>query len=243
MLGNIKSIVRHIRIYSLHIICYFFKHIHGRDNILIIAPHPDDEILGCAGLIQKSLAEGHHVNVIIMSGGGKSHSGCCNITADELVRNRRKLSKEAAKIIGLPDKNMHFLDYHDGDIDYEDEETNRLMGLISDINPGVIFIPHKGEGWRDHIQTAEIVKKLVARNESVCIYEYCVWFWYYNYWHINWRDARILNMTKEQHLKKKSAIDAYIKPLAPCGKPYSGVLPKVLIKANSWYRELYFKVR
>ena len=50
-------------------------------------------------------------------------------------------------------------------------------------------------------------------------------------------------LTKEQHLKKKSAIDAYIKPLAPCGNPYSGVLPEALHKANSWNRELYFKVR
>ena len=178
-----------------------------------------------------------------MSGGEKSHSGCCNITADELVSNRRNLSKNAAKIIGLPDKNLHFLDYPDGNINYNNSETERLKNIIAEINPDAVFVPHKGEGWRDHIKSAEIVKRLVSGNESVSIYEYCVWFWYYNYWHIDWKNARILTMTKEQHLKKKSAIDAYIKPLASCGKPYSGVLPKVLIKANSWNIELYFKVR
>ena len=238
-----KEFLRALRVILVKVLLLYNKVLKLNKNILIIAPHPDDEILGCAGLIQKSLEEGYHVNVIIMSGGGKSHSGCCNITADELIKNRRDLSKDAAKIIGLPDKNLHFLDYPDGNIDYDNEETKQLQKLIFGINPRMIFIPHKGDGWRDHIQTAEIVKELVAGNKSACIYEYCVWFWYYNYWHIDWKNARILKMTKEQHLKKISAIDAYIKPLAPCGNPYSGILPKVLVKANSWKRELYFKVR
>lgn len=240
----LKKNIRYLRIICIKYITTFISKIPRiTDNLLVIAPHPDDEVLGCAGLIQKSMEEGHHVDVVIMSGGGKSHLGCCNITADELTGNRRNLSKDAARIIGLPEKNLHFLDYPDGNIDYANEETNRLKGLISDINPGMILIPHKGEGWQDHIQTAEIVKKLIAENQSVSIYEYCVWFWYYNYWHIDWKNARILKLTTEQHLKKKSAIDAYIKPLAPCGNPYSGVLPEALHKANSWNRELYFKVR
>lgn len=238
-----KDFIRNIRISIIRILSLCIKPLTPVDKILIIAPHPDDEILGCAGLIQKSLEENHRVDVIIMSGGGKSHSGCCNITTDELIRNRRSLSKNAAGIIGLPDENLYFLDYPDGNIDYSNEETKQLKKLMSDINPDMIFIPHQREGWSDHIQTAEIVKKLVTGKESVKIYEYCVWFWYYNYWHIDWGNARILKMDKEQHLKKISAIDAYIKPLAPCGKPYSGVLPKVLIKANKWNRELYFKVR
>lgn len=238
-----KDFIRFLRVLLIQLFSLNRNHIRLHNNILIIAPHPDDEILGCAGLIQKSLEGGHHVDVIIMSGGGQSHSGCCNITGDELVRNRRKLSKDAARIIGLPDKNLHFLDYPDGNIDYNNGETNQLKDLISEINPGIIFIPHKGDGWRDHIQTAEIVKRLVARNKAVSIYEYCVWFWYYNYLHIDWKNARIIKMTKEQHLKKKSAIDAYIKPLAPCGKPYSGVLPQILIYANSWNQELYFKIQ
>lgn len=56
-------------------------------------------------------------------------------------------------------------------------------------------------------------------------------------------NAQLLNMTKEEHLKKKEAIDKYIYPKAPCGKPWSGTLPKIFIHANRWNKELYFKIR
>ena len=78
---------------------------------------------------------------------------------------------------------------------------------------------------------------------DIRLYEYCVWFWYYNTWKIDWKNAQLLNMTKEEHLKKKKAIDKYIYPKAPCGKPWSGTLPKIFIHANRWNKELYFKIR
>ena len=50
-------------------------------------------------------------------------------------------------------------------------------------------------------------------------------------------------MTPSEHELKMKAMDAYIRPLAPCGNPWSGVLPKVFVDANRWNKELYFKAR
>ena len=67
---------------------------------------------------------------------------------------------------------------------------------------------------------------------------------YYNVWRdLDWKNAAQLCMTPAEHRIKLDAMDAYIRPLAPCGKPWSGVLPKVFVKANKWNRELYFSLK
>ena len=240
----IKEYFRLLRIYYIRFLCLYrecnntlFTH-----NALIIAPHPDDEVIGCAGLIQKEIKAKKRVDIVILSGGEASHNSCCDIPQPELKDRRRELTLYAAKILGLNESSIHFLNYPDGNINYSHPESDRLKALIERINPQSIFIPHKGEGWNDHIQVRNIIDKILSDKTKVTIYEYCVWFWYYNYWDIDWKNAFILKMSKEEHQKKNIAINSYIKPLAPCGRPYSGVLPKVFIKANKWKHELYFKI-
>ena len=38
-------------------------------NILVVAPHPDDEVIGCGGIIAKKVANGDRVTVAIMTEG------------------------------------------------------------------------------------------------------------------------------------------------------------------------------
>lgn len=212
-------------------------------SLLIIAPHPDDEVIGCAGLILHSLDKGNDVYIIILTGGEASHNGCCEIPPQELITARRELAVNINRELGIPAANLFLLDYPDGKINYSHYETDKLSRLIKNIRPDAIFIPHKGEGWSDHIQAGNIIKRMTEEMTDIRLYEYCVWFWYYNTWKIDWKNALLLNMTKEEHLRKKEAIDRYISPLAPCGKPWSGGLPKVFIEANYWKKELYFKIK
>jgi len=198
-------------------------------------------VIGCAGLIQRSLNKGNDVYVIILTGGEASHNGCCGITSQELITARRGLAININRKLGIPTKNLFFLDYPDGKISYNHQETDKLSRLIKNIHPHAIFIPHKGEGWNDHIQAGNIIRRITKEMTDIRLYEYCVWFWYYNTWKIDWKNAQLLNMTKEEHLRKKEAIDKYIYPKAPCGKPWSGGLPNVFIEANYWNKELYFK--
>ena len=217
--------------------------IDERKDILIIAPHPDDEVIGCSGLIQRTLAAGHQVYICILTGGGASHKGCCSISSNELKSKRRNLAKSIDAQLGLPIENLYMLNFPDGNINKDNIECEKLREVIEKLKPQSIFIPHqKGEGWSDHIEAGNIVKNIIE-GTSIHLYEYCVWFWYYNVWGLDWKNARLLKMTKRQHQSKLQAIHDYITPLAPCGKPYSGVLPKVFIHGNQWSKELYFKVK
>lgn len=236
----IKRFIRRGRIEILQRLLSFRPNLLIKDSILLIAPHPDDEILGCAGLIQQALKTGKKIDVVILSGGERSHSGCCDTDKYTLIEARRGLARKAAQIIGLPLERIHFFNYPDGNISYGNESTEELKLLIGELAPEAIFVPHKGEGWNDHIEAGNIIRKL--KLSEIQLYEYCVWFWYYNVWNIDWENAYCIQMTPEQHKIKLKAMQAYITPTAPCGKPWSGVLPEVFIKANQWNKELYFKV-
>ncbi|QFQ13412.1 PIG-L family deacetylase [Pseudoprevotella muciniphila] len=240
-----KNFIRYIRIYVIRLLARILgKSGDIGDNILLIAPHPDDEIIGCGGLIQR-YTPGKCVNVVILTGGGASHHGCCDTSADDIKRERRNMAQRINAEIGLPKGCLHLLDFEDGNISTGDSvQEAKLLKIIQEVQPDAILFPiQQGEGWSDHIAAGDIVKRLIsAHSIKVQLYEYCVWFWYYNVWNIRWRDARVLKMTSEQYQKKLKAISDYTTSVAPCGKPWSGVLPKVFLKANSWSMELFFKV-
>ena len=237
-----KSLVRYIRLIILRLLYQFRPSLSLSDNTVIIAPHPDDEVIGCAGLIQTLMERGIPPHVIILTGGEGSHRECCDVTKDEIKKERRTLALGAAETLNLPISRVHFLDFPDEYIHISCSETENLDKIITELSPKAIFVPHWGEGMDDHINSAEIVKKLIA-DKNISIYEYCVWMWYYNVWNLDNKNARILKMSRNQHQSKLRAIEQYIVPKAPCGKPWSGVLPNPFLYAAKWNRELYFRVR
>lgn len=235
---NIKDILRRAHVTYLRIRSpYRQPNTHGK--MLIVAPHPDDEVIGCGGLIARLVAKGNPPQIIVMTGGEGSHGKDCTNTA-AIVNARRGLTRDALAILGVPTDNIHELDFKDGGISETSPEVEKLKELIASFKPDSVLVPHWGEGWTDHINTAKLVKKLVSN--STTVWEYCVWMWYYNVWRgLDWANAAKLRLTSREYELKLKAVDAYITPLAPDGKPWSGVLPKLFIEANTGNIELYFK--
>ena len=238
----IKDLIRHIRVAVLHLLYCFRSALSFAEKTVIIAPHPDDEVIGCAGLIQALVERGTPPHVIILTGGEGSHRGCCNTSAEEIIAARHQLTLKAAATLGIHDSHIHCLNYPDGGVALEHPTTESLRELLVQLSPKTLFVPHHGEGWSDHLQAAEITKHLMTGKDA-SIYEYCVWMWYYNVWHLDRKQARIIRMSRAQHQRKLRAMEQYITPLAPCGKPWSGVLPKPFLKAACWDKELFFLVR
>lgn len=234
----------------------FFKYSKARQNseilsvnslgrVLIVAPHPDDEVLGCGGLIARLTGEGNAPHIAILTGGGGSHRGCCQISENEVVKNRRLLTFRAAQVLDMPQRKYHFVDIKDGSIPGEDDgsdEVNNLCELIKDLNPDTIFVPHSGEGWPDHLNAARLIRSLVRElNMTPTLYEYAVWMWYYNVWNLDWKNVFAVELSGNEFDKKCLAVDEYVIPQASCGRPWSGVLPGLFLKANKRTTEIYFK--
>lgn len=259
-----KNVFRYSRIAILHLLYRFRPELPlTAKRAVIIAPHPDDEAIGCGGMIQALVKQGTPPHVIILTGGEGSHRGCCDITSEDLIAGRHGLTLKAAETMGLPMANVHCLQYPDGGVALEHPETERLAALLKELKPDAVFVPHRGEGWSDHVRVATIVAQITdyrqqttggesvyaplscrgVGSESPKVYEYCVWMWYYNVLDFRMKDAFLLRLSEKQHQLKQKAIEQYVTPTAPCGKPWSGVLPKPFLKATKWNKELYFLVR
>lgn len=239
---NIKTFIRSLSILRLRRHAYRCKPIIISDLTLILAPHPDDEVFGCGGLIARLVTKGRVPYVAVMTGGGASHRSCCDVTEKEIVAARRRLTHKALAELGLPSENVYELDYPDGDIGGENsEEEERLRMVIDEIKPATILVPHHREGWPDHLSVRELGVKLAPKDTKV--YEYCVWMWYYRQYSLDWSNAECLRMSPQEHTRKLAAIQSYTSACAPCGNPWVGVLPKLFIKANSTDVELFFRLK
>lgn len=75
-------------------------------DLLVIAPHPDDEVLLAAGAMEKAIAEGRRVAVIIVTNGDYS----CE--RDGYLREGESIA--ALKTLGVQEADVHFLGYPDG---------------------------------------------------------------------------------------------------------------------------------
>lgn len=237
MNDRLEQLLRHLRVLLLHARVAKSEDLTIQDECCIIAPHPDDETLGCGGLIARLCRQGTPPHVVILTGGGKSHGSCCHIDEEELKAQRRDLARQALKGLGLPADHLHLLDFPDGSISPTDPHMEELRRLIGELAPKQLFIPCQGEGWPDHLIVKELIQKLPTRYKII---EYCVWMWYYNVWRLPWKNARLFTLSREEQQLKRQSVELYTETLAPCGKPWSGVLPPLLIRANLQNSELYF---
>ena len=92
------------------------------ERLVIVAPHPDDEVLGCGGLIQQAVAAGADVRVIYLTNGDhnqvafKLYRGRLHLSAKDYFKfgeRRRTEAMAATNLLGLPSDHLFFLGYPD----------------------------------------------------------------------------------------------------------------------------------
>jgi LmbE family N-acetylglucosaminyl deacetylase len=220
------------------------------DRCLIIAPHPDDEVLGCGGLLARHAAAGKRIEVLFLTNGEASHKGCCTAQENQIGIKRCHLAISANKILGVPPERLHFLEERDGKLPHTGEDgfirlAEKIAAWIEKSEPTAVFCPHPFEGWSDHIATAEITRAAITiLPKRPKLYHYCVWFWYSmplkRAWRIDWRKARILDISTQRPIKQQ-AMHVYLDALAPCGHPWVGKLPSQFLRAFDWNKELFFE--
>lgn len=113
-------------------------------NILILAPHPDDEVLGCGGLIKKNSEMGHHVYVLVATrGSAKRYS-------EERVNNVRKEALAAHALLGVTE--TFFLDFPAPDLDLVSKAdlSSEIAKILKKLEIEELFLPHRGDIHHDH---------------------------------------------------------------------------------------------
>ena len=132
-------------------------------NILVIAAHPDDEVLGMGGTITKYTKEGHNVKVIIMSTGIFSRRSSNYINSTEYnfdddtekimqkqLKNLQDDAVNASKIMGV--KEIEFLDFPDNEMDKISnlEITKKIESKIAEFMPDLLYTHSQYDVNVDH---------------------------------------------------------------------------------------------
>jgi LmbE family N-acetylglucosaminyl deacetylase len=113
-------------------------------RLLVIAPHPDDEVLGCGGTIARLAAQGDEVHVAVVT------RGCPPAFTEEMTKRVRCEAKAAHACLGV--RQTHWLDLPAAQIAETSHSTVNasLQDLLKTVKPDTLLIPFVGDVHMDH---------------------------------------------------------------------------------------------
>jgi LmbE family N-acetylglucosaminyl deacetylase len=142
------------------------------EPVLVLAPHPDDEVVGPGGTIRRHVLAGAPVQAVVLTDGkwgGYNPDG-------SLVGVRKKESLRAAEILGM--RAPIFLDQPDGSLTETPALLDKLAEIYAQSRPKFIYLPALTDEHHDHWATNRIFHSLLARmnpKDELIIRGYEVW--------------------------------------------------------------------
>ncbi|MDQ5988524.1 MAG: putative N-acetyl-alpha-D-glucosaminyl L-malate deacetylase 2 [Syntrophus sp. SKADARSKE-3] len=127
------------------------------NTILVIAAHPDDEVLGCGGTIARYAREGCRCHILFMAEGATARKGDPD-AAQKNVLALRKSAQKAAQSLGAVD--VEFCRFPDNRMDGVDllDVVRKVEESLERIKPAIVFSHHHGDLNIDHRMTAQAVE-------------------------------------------------------------------------------------
>jgi LmbE family N-acetylglucosaminyl deacetylase len=127
-------------------------------KVMVFAPHPDDDIIGCGGSIARHIYQGEQVAIVYLTSG---EAGSLRCDASRLAALRENEAQQAAQLLGTSD--LTFLRYQDGYLEYTQAGLDTIVGLIRQFKPNRIYLPHSQEAVPDHQTTYRLVSEGMRR--------------------------------------------------------------------------------
>jgi N-acetylglucosamine malate deacetylase 1 len=130
-------------------------------NVLIIAPHPDDESIGCGGTICLHVGRGDRVTTVFLTSGELALK---HLPREEAWRIREAEAEAAAEVLGV--SALKFLRRPDWFMNEAiDEAGAMLQPILEREAPELIYLPHEREAIPDHEASLAIVRSALKDSE------------------------------------------------------------------------------
>lgn len=198
-------------------------------NVLVLSPHPDDDVFGLGGALHKLSKCGSKITVAYLcdgSGGvpeGRDEEGEPKRIDKDLIEIRKNEAKNSAEILGFND--LRFFGYQDGKLAAGTAVARALSDLINEVKPDIIFVPSFLDNHPDHRATNEVLINVLS-GKQIAVKE----IWAYEIWtpiFVN----RVVDITNNIEDKKK-AIGAHQSQLK------SRAYDKAILGLNAYRAEI-----
>lgn len=133
-------------------------------RLVVLAPHMDDEVIGCGGVLSRISRLGAEITVVYLTDGRRGNPALYERTdllpeqqrveEERLVRERKEEARRAAEILGIG--NLIFLDRPDGRLEADAEIVSQVKGLFRELKPTAVYLPFITDRHPDHLATNQI---------------------------------------------------------------------------------------
>ena len=217
--------------------------LYSGQRALILAPHADDETLGCAGVIQKYLSQGSSVRIVIAS---LTFSNSKRYSKEEsgygTYSGRKRISelKEAMRLLGVVDYHILFPDHsgkqlYDGKLDRIPRAVMvaNIERHIEEFQPTVLYIPSitKHQDHEAFHQAAIAAARPYFWNGTVLVYE--------TDGELPFQPNLYISLTEEEINLKMKALEAYKTQIGSVRHPVhpESLFHKARFRGNQIYKE------
>ncbi|MFF1379754.1 PIG-L deacetylase family protein [Streptomyces sp. NPDC058308] len=195
--------------------------------VVVVAAHPDDEVLGFGGTIAALRATGVEVRTVCLTDGEASHGPASGSAQAELAARRRgELAAALAELGPLPEP-VH-AGLSDTALDaYEDDAAALIGAFLDTVGAAVCVAPWEGDLHSDHEAAGRAARRACLRT-SVPLWSYPVWMWH---WaspedpRVPWHRLGVLPLGDVALGRKKAAVARFASQLEPRGPGIAPVLP------------------
>lgn len=150
-------------------------------SILIVAPHPDDETLGCGGAIALLRQLNVPVAVAVVSDGTKSHPNSVAYPPPKLKKLREQESLAALAILGVAPEAVTFLNLPDGEVYISSKSQAAIASIdqyVTQLLPSLVFLPWRKDPHPDHRASWQLFTAATKNSTTPPrIIEYPIWDW------------------------------------------------------------------
>lgn len=204
------------------------------DRLVVLAAHPDDEVLGAGGMMADAARAGVEVVTVCLSDGSGSHPGSPTLTPEQLAVRRHAELDAATTILGLETPRWQGLP--DGELAAHQQQMTGIVKSVLDEQPDAVtglLSVWCHDGHPDHEAVGHCAQALAARR-GIPLWMYPIWMWHWAYPGdpgIPWQQMRTHRLDDDVLAVKHAAVRSFesqIGPLSPAPEDQPVLGPHIL---------------
>lgn len=213
-------------------------------RLLLIAPHPDDETLGCGMALAAALAEGREVTILLLTDGEGSHPNSRKFGTARRVATRAVEFDNALTALA-PDESIAVVRAHLRDGKTTDESAPQVVDRLREhrcvANADSIWSTWVEDPHCDH-RTAAIVARMLSELSGAALWSFAVWG---RFGERPVPDRLGLFFDSRFHRAKRDAMDAYVSQMTALidDDPAGFTMPPALFEHFASHPEIFFHER